>query len=485
MNEILEEFKIVFGFDDKPLQDGIKKTQNSLAGLGKVFGSIMASFVSFQALKAITVDYVNFNVELGKSTSLLGLNVEEVSALGGALERFGGNTDSAITSIKSLSGHLEQAKRGQGALIEVSRKYGLRVNPFASATDTLKSLGSQMGRFTHQQRLAISQQLGLDESLTRAFADGGKELDKYIQKQKELGTTTQEDIDLSNKFSNAQLDLKDVFSALTRDFARVILPAFTKLIELFSSFIEWVRKHKQLVVIFFTAVLIAMAPILIMLGKIAIASLAAFAPFIAIGAVIAGVSLVIEDIYGYFMGWDSVTGDLVKKFPVIGMLLEPLRPIVKGISDTFEAIVNWLKDPTFENFGKIFDNVLNIVKEIIIAISVGIYDAIGAIGMAIVELGKSILEWFTKPIDGAVESLKGMFNSAKNFLGFGENSTQPPQAPAVPYQASTMNNQANNYNVNNNFNQNINTATPTQFANQTNAQIISSVYNIRQQNGAL
>ena len=105
--------------------------------------------------------------------------------------------------------------------------------------------------------------------------------------------------------------------------------------------------------------------------------------------------------------------------------------------------------------------------------------------MAIVELGKTIIEWFMKPIDGAVESLKGMFNSAKNFLGFGDNSTPPPQAPAVPYQASTMNNQANNYNVNNNFNQNISTATPTQFANQTNEQIISSVYNVRQQNGAL
>ena len=182
MNEVLEEFKIVFGFDDKPLQDGINKTKNSLAGLGKVFGSIMASFVSFQALKAITVDYVNFNVELGKSTSLLGLNVEEVSALGGALERFGGNTDSAVSSIKSLSGHLEQAKRGQGALIEVSRRYGLGLNPYASANDTLMSLSKQMGRFTHQQRLAISQQLGLDESIARAFGDPA-ELEKLYWKK--------------------------------------------------------------------------------------------------------------------------------------------------------------------------------------------------------------------------------------------------------------------------------------------------------------
>lgn len=463
MNEILEEFKIVFGFDDKPLQDGIKKTQNSLAGLGKVFGSIMASFVSFQALKAITVDYVNFNVELGKSTSLLGLNVEEVSALGGALERFGGNTDSAISSIKSLSGHLEQAKRGQGALIEVSRKYGLRVNPFASATDTLKSLGGQMGRFTHQQRLAISQQLGLDESLTRAFADGGVELEKQIERQKKWGTATDEDIEISKKFNNAQLDLKSIFGALTRDFARVILPAFTKLVELFSSFIEWVRNHKQLVIIFFTGILIAMSPILIMLGKIAFASLKAFAPFFIIGAVIAGVSLIIEDIYGYFMGWDSVTGDLVKKFPVIGMILEGIRPIVVGIADTFGAIVDWLKNPSWESFGNIFVTAGTAIKDFLL----------------------KPFEAFTKMFEGWWESTKNIGGTIAGWFGFGGNSTQPPQAPAVPYQASTMNNQANNYNVNNNFNQNISTATPIQFANQTNAQIADSIYNIRQQNGAL
>ena len=463
MNEILEEFKIVFGFDDKPLQDGIKKTQNSLAGLGKVFGSIMASFVSFQALKAITVDYVNFNLELGKSTSLLGLNVEEVSALGGALERFGGNTDSALSSIKSLSGHLEQAKRGQGALVEVSRKYGLSVNPYASATDTLKSLGKQMGRFTNQQRLAIAQQLGLDDSITRAFADGGKDLDKYIQKQKEMGVATKEDIELSNKFSNAQLDLKDIFGALTRDFARVILPAFTKLVELFSSFIEWVRKHKQLVIIFFTAVLIAMSPILIMLGKIALASLVAFAPMLKAVAVLAGISLIAEDIYGYFMGWDSVTGDLVKQFPVIGMLLEGIRPIVMGIADTFGAIVDWLKNPTWESFANIFITAGTAIKDFLL----------------------KPFEAFTQMFEDWWESTKNIGGTIAGWFGLGGNTSQVPQAPAVPYQNSTMNNQANNYNINNNFNQNISTATPTQFANQTNSQIADSIYNIRQQNGAL
>lgn len=477
MNDILQEFKIVFGFDDKPLQDGIKKTQGTLQGFGKMFGSLVASFVSFQAIKAATVDFANFNVSLKNNTSLLGLNIEEVSALGGALERFGGNTDSAISSLRSLSGHLEEAKRGSGALVEVSRKYGISFNPFGNANDTLLSLSKQMGKFSSQQRLAIAQQLGLDDSLTRAFADGGKELDRQIEKQKKWGTATEEDAKISNDFNNAQLDLKNIFGSLMRDFARVILPAFSKLIDLFSSFIEWVRDHKQLVIIFFGALLVAMTPVLIILGKIAFASALAFKPFATKLAILAGIALIIEDIYGYFMGWDTVTGDLVKKFPALGLILEPARVLAVGFSEAFEKAVEWLKDPSWEKF-------IDIIKTI----------------------GKAIDDFFGAPIQKIIDGFNAWLNSVKNvgkmfggWLG-GGNEVKPnipdhtqvpqieqiPQAPQVPLMSSTTSNQTkNNYQVNNNFNQNITTATPKQFADSTNNQIVNSITDIRQQNGAL
>lgn len=481
MNEILEEFKIVFGFDDKPLQDGIKKTQNSLAGLGKVFGSIMASYVSFQALKAIVVDYANMNTQLGNSASLIGANVAELSAMGGALQYFGGSTESAVSAVKSLSGALEEAKRGQGALIEVSRKYGISINPYATPTQALKELSGQMGRFTTQQRLAISQQLGLDDSITRAFKDP-KKFSEYIDKMERLGTATDEDVKISDDFNNSITYLKQLFNALTRDFARVILPSFTALLEVFTKFIEWVRKHKQLVVIFFTGLAIAMAPVLLLLGKMAIASAMAFAPLIATVAVISAIALVLEDVYGYFMGWDSVTGDLVAKFPLLGMLLEPLRPIAQGISKVFEEIVNWLKDPTWDKFVNIFKSIGDMIWGIVDAIGGGMNTALDGLMNKFIELGQNILNFFKKPLDDAISSIKSLGSGVMNFLGFGEN--QVPQAPAVPLQASSTNAyQANRYDVNNTFNQQISTATPKQFADSTNSQIANSINNIRQQQG--
>lgn len=465
MNEILEEFKIVFGFDDKPLQEGIKKTENSLNGLGKLFGAITASFISFQGLKALTIEYADFNVKLNESTSLLGLNTAEVSALGGALERFGGNTDSAISSLKSLNSSLEESKRGQGSLVEVSRKYGLSFSPYASATNTLKSLSKQMGKFSDQQRVVIAQQLGLDDSLVRAFKDGGVELEKQIERQKKWGTATEEDIKISKAFNNAQLDLKDIFGALTRDFARVILPSFTKLVELFSSFIEWVRQHKQLVIIFFAGLLLALSPILIILGKMAIASVLAFAPFYAVLAVLAVISLVVEDIYGYFMGWDSVTGDLLSTFS----------------SDWAKVVEEWSNG--WEIFKKDINDVIEKGKSI--------FDSFKAIGEGIINFLSKPFDEFAKKFDSWTNNIKNIGSTIKDWFGFGDieanqNMTVIPQAPTVPYQNSVVNKQqSNQYNVNNNFNQNISTATPKQFADNTNSQIVSSITDIRQQNGAL
>ncbi|EPY7692302.1 phage tail protein, partial [Campylobacter jejuni] len=182
-----------------------------------------------------------------------------------------------------------------------------------------------------------------------------------VKKQKELGTITDEDLKISNQFNNAILDLKDIFGALTRDLARVVVPIFTKIVETFYSFVEYIRKHKILVLGFFAALLIALTPILFALGKMAIASVAAFAPFYAIVAVVTAIALIFEDIYYYFMGWDSATGKLLQKFPIFKGLVEGLRPIVMGIVDTFNSILDFLKNPSWDNFAKILKNIGTLV----------------------------------------------------------------------------------------------------------------------------
>lgn len=455
MNDVLKKFTIVFGVDTKPLEQGIKKSESTLLKFGKAFNAIASTYFSYKIMQGVIQGYADFNSKLGLSTSLMGYNVENVSALGGALKRFGGDTQSVINSLDSLNNSLQEAKFGGGALIEVARKYGIAFQnsngKLMSAEQLLNSLGNQLQRYDKQTRVAIARQLGLDDSLVRAFSNGSAELQRLIQKQKEYGVITQKDIRISDNFNNAILDLKDSFGGVIKTLARFVLPLVTKLLKLVTQFIEFLKKHKQFIIAFFSALLIAMTPILAMFAKMAVASAVAFAPIFAAISVVTAIALVVEDIYYYFMGWDSVTGELVKKFPLLGKALEGIRPIFNFIRQTFSDIYDFLTNPTWQSFNQIFVNIGNTIKNAIEAPLMRVKNA----------------------LSGIFDTFKGFFsdNALVKALGFSSDN-----APAV---IPNTNNAITN-NVNANITQNVSTASPKALADNT-ANLLASQINAQTQ----
>ena len=296
MEQVLKQFTIAFGLNNTALKSGLKDSENALNAFADTAKRLLGAWVSFEFFKSAIRGFTEYTMQLSNASAITGESAQSINALGGALKRFGGNTESAINAIKSINQHLHDAKFGGGALVEVSKKYGVVINKGATAEQTLLNLSKQMARFDRQTRVAIASQLGLDEAMVRAFENGGNDLEKLINKQRGLNIISPKDESIAKGFSYALMDLKDIFTALMRDFARVILPSFTKLLNLFTSFVEFLRKHKIFVTAFFAGVLLALTPILLTLGKMAVASSLAFAPFYAIGAVIAGLALVFEDL---------------------------------------------------------------------------------------------------------------------------------------------------------------------------------------------
>lgn len=365
MEQVLKQFTIAFGLNNTALKSGLKDSESALSNFADTAKRLLGAWVSFEFFKTAIDNFTEYTTQLSNASAITGASIQSINALGGALKRFGGNADSAINAIKSINQHLHEAKFGGGALMDIAKKYGVVISKGATAEQTILSLAKQMGRYDRQTRVAIASQLGLDEAMIRAFADGGDELEQLINKQKELNIINPRDEKITQQFSYALLDLKDIFTALMRDFARVILPSFTKLLNLFTSFVEFLRKHKIFVTAFFAGILVALTPILLTLGKMAIASSLAFAPFYAIGAIIASVALIFEDLLFYFQGYDSVTGNLVKKFPLLGALIEPLRGIVLGIYDIFKSIYKLITEPSWDNLTNVFKSVGNVIKTLI------------------------------------------------------------------------------------------------------------------------
>lgn len=456
MNDVLKQFRIVFGINTKPLEMGLQRTESKLKRFGRVFSSIASTYFSYKIMQGVINGFAEFNTKLSHSTSLMGYNVENITAFGGALKRFGGDTQSVISSLNALNSGLHEAKFGGGALVEVAKRYGLSISTsngkLMSAEQLLKSLSYQLHRYDKQTRVAIASQLGLDESIVRAFNNGSKGLQRLIDKQKQFGIITAKDVKISNNFNNAVLDLKDSFSGIVKMFARFILPMLTKLFKLLTSFVEFMKKRKQFVIAFFSTLIIAMMPVLAILGKMALASAAAFAPILTVVAIVSSIALVLEDIYYYFMGWDSVTEGLVKKFPLLAKSLEAIRPVFMAIRQAFSDIVDFLTDPSWDNFINIFLN----------------------IGKAIVEMLEKPIARIKRLLSDIIESVKSfvMDNAIVKFM-FGDNS-----APVVP---TTNNTSTTNNNVQ--VTQNITSATPKALADETKGLLTSQINQQRQQVG--
>ena len=412
MNDVLQEFKIVFGINTAPLDKGLKQTESKIKSFGKLFNNVIATYFGYKIFQSAIQGFTDFNLKIGRSTSLMGYSVENVTTLGGALKRFGGDTNSVLSSLNSLNKSLQDAKFGGGALIDIAKRYGITFTDsngaLLNAESLLSSLGKQLQKYDKQTRVTIANQLGLDEALVRAYADGGAELNKLIAQQKAFGITTAQDLKLSKAFNNILLDLKDSFNGIVKMFARLVLPSLTKLLKLVTRFIEFLKKHKQLLMLFFAGLVVAMLPVLALFTKMAIASAAAFAPIYAVAGVVSAIALVFEDIYYYFMGWDSVTGDLVKKFPALAKVLEFIRPLVVGIANTFNSIIDFLKDPSWDSFVNIFKIAGEAIKTYLL----------GAL-----DLVKQSLSWiYDKTI--------GLLSKLGSKLGF-NNEADIPQAPLV------------------------------------------------------
>lgn len=513
MEEILKQFKIIFNLDNKPLEKGIAQSENSLKNLGKTLGALVSTYFTYSIFKDLTFGFANFNTQLGNSLQLIGANVTNVSALGNSLKRFGGDTNDAINSLENINKAMQDAKFGGGALIETAKKYGVWISPYAKAEDALLSLGKQLSKYDVQTRVTIGRQLGLSDSIIRAFADGGERLEKLIKKQKELGVTTENDVKISNEFSDSILDLKDTFSALSRDISRILLPIVTKIVNLFISFIEFIKKHKQLVMAFFAGLAIALSPFLAILTKIAIANVKAFAPFYLAIAIITAISLIIEDLFYYFKGWNSVTGDLVKKFPGLYYIIEPLRPLILGIYDIFEKILDFFKDPSWDNFSNILKSIGAVIVNFIKLPFEGIRSIIDSLINKLPFL-ETAIKPFKIIIDNILNVLNFILDLINNFsidkvinefitlkdslsdIGlnlldkinplnwFKKENEEAISKPAPFISTIPNNNYSNTYNVNNNFNQNITGGNALKIADQTSQSIIGSIAKARQNMGA-
>lgn len=278
---ILETFYILFKSDTSDLKKGseeakkstdnltnsLKSTNLATEQVGRSFLSLashvtsaIAAFVSVGAVVSGLKNAITYDIELGRTSKALGVNVEQLDAWGNAVQRTGGTASGFQNSLKSLADHF---------------------NTTASvAIKALPQLADALSKVSRFSAFKFGKSLGLDEATILLLQQGRREVEAIIKQQKELGVVSKEQIDIAIKYDNSLTDLQHSFRSLYNAIAVPITPSIIKFIEGFTKAIQYLTKHKDLVVgaliaiggafaVIAAPLAIAVAPIALLIAGIA------------------------------------------------------------------------------------------------------------------------------------------------------------------------------------------------------------------------
>jgi hypothetical protein len=360
---ILETFYVLFksnstelikGNDEvekstKKLQNKLNQVEDASTRVGQSFLSMAAGFTAllasaFSVHKLVTgfsdtLDYAN---KLNLLSKQLNIGVSDLDAWSQAVKFAGGTTEGFISSLQSLSQHL-------GGNAQVAFK----------ALPLLADAFTKLGRVRSQQ---YGKMLGLDQSTIFLLQQGRREVEDVIKKMKEFGVVSKENADLSSKLNIEILKNDLAFRGLYLSLFSEIIPILESFFKITSKIANYLSQHKDLVVgaflamaagaLIFSGVLLYMNPIFTLIAG----SIVLLTGLLAVAY---------EDIKYYIQGHQSLIGDILKRWPLVGesikFVIDRIKELwnnLKLVNDLFLKLENFISNFSVDKLKEIGKNIL-------------------------------------------------------------------------------------------------------------------------------
>lgn len=437
---MLKELITRFGFeiDDKglkDLQEGIDAAKEGILHLGE---ALVGEAVSLYELVTKTAEA---GVELKHMSQESGIAADRLQELQFRAKLTDVSTQELNQSMFFLNRNLNEARNGSEQARKHFRLLGISVQELRSGTLTtdqvLQRIAKTFDKLPDGPRKAgfAAEVFGRSGARMIPFLHNLNEaLDPVNAKILQMSLITQEEIEASEAFHTNVETLKMGLLGIARVIGFGLMPTATQVVETMK---KWIVVNRELIVSNLTEFVKGMAnalkltlaitdalvksfagfahaiggvriatelmlggfavlsgvTVLFGIGKViqavvelgnsfAIANLKAAIIPVAIGAAMVALLLIMEDIYSFFNGKKSFTGDLLNKLPEIGKafkaVFEPIfGPIVTLITKVQDGLYSW-KD-IFKQLGVILVNVLLTPIRAIVSQVGGLSSVIGRI----------------------------------------------------------------------------------------------------------
>lgn len=359
---ILESFFIMFEADASNLNEGVadadkkadklteslKKADKAGSDVGKSMGNLLATaggalaaIVSTGAIMAGIQGAADYADALGKLSDALDLNTEDVSAWSDVVSMAGGSADGFQQTLRMMTANLQDINaKGTNETLPFFQQLGVELRDangnMRSALELLPDMADGFAKMDKASAAGIGQKLGLDQGTIMLLQQGRRAVEDQIRKQKEMGVVTAEQAKQSAAWNDTLSQMGFMFRGLWLAVGQSVLPAFQAIIEAFSSAVSFFRKHSDFITGLFialgTAVTVFLVPPLLTAAG---AAIAAMAPFLIVGAIVAVVAgafaLLYDDVMNFMDGNDSMIGEIFKKYPAV-------KDLIDGIVEAFGTL---------------------------------------------------------------------------------------------------------------------------------------------------
>lgn len=322
-------------------------TATSVSGLVRSMAGLAAAYITVGTVSSNILGNA-FDVDrIGKFSETMGESITEIDNWGAAVERKGGSADAFRGAVEGLNTSLADIQiNGGGEAITTLAMLGVNATDASgkikSAFDVLPEISDAFQNLSEHESFSFGKKLGLDQGTILLLQQGRVAVEDLVDRQGRLGGVTEEGYQAAAKFNAQWNDTKRVFNSLWMSANSTILPALEKVLIGVQNLSIWVKENKDLVVGFFGAVAgVLTAVYLPVMIKVATATLAAIAPFIAIAAAITAVSVAIAIVYEDFKAWTSGTSSL------LGDLFGEFEDFKNKVLDVGRAIGDFFKTGLF------------------------------------------------------------------------------------------------------------------------------------------
>lgn len=416
------------------LSEGFKEAGAKIEGAGQALSGVsMAAAGVVAGLGAISVKAGAAADDLNTLSKVTGIGTGDLQKYSYAADLVDVSVEDIAKANKKLAKNAYEAASGTGTQAEAFQKLGVNVldsngelkDSEVIFQEVIKGLG---GVENETERAAIAQELmGKSAANLNPLIEDGGETYKMVAdtlKKYDLDYVDQETLDKANEFNDSIDTMKLLgsvaFAQVGSQLAAYLAPALEKVVDLVGRFANWLGSLSPATLTVIAAIaglVAAVAPVLIMVGKLATG----------IGAIIKLVGVIGPAISGFSLGPLAGVALAIGAVIAIGVLLyknwdkikETALAVGAKLKEIWQSVKESLSDAVIAIRTKLvgtWNNIKTTVSGVVKGLKDSIVGAWDTVKTSVSDAAKTIWDKLTWPFKKAKEYIEKIVNKIKDWF---------------------------------------------------------------------